>query len=40
MIKVRYMHDSDKQWLVGGVVGIVVWWIFVGRKRYSVKGMK
>jgi len=35
------IQDGDKQFLFASIVApLVLWWIFTGRKRYSVKGMK
>jgi hypothetical protein len=40
MIKVRHMDSGDKQFLVGTLIApVIVWWLFQGRKKYSVKGM-
>lgn len=34
------LDHNDKYWLLGTVVApIVVWWMFIGRHKYGVKGM-
>jgi hypothetical protein len=41
MIKFQHIESSDKQFFVVAVIApIVAWWFFIGRKKYSVKGMK
>jgi len=41
MISPKGMQDNDKYFFIGSIlVPIITWWIFFGRKRYSVKGMK
>jgi hypothetical protein len=40
MIKPFHIDDSDKYFFIASVfTPILVWWIFIGRKKYSVKGM-
>jgi len=35
------MDASDKHLLIGSVLApLVFWWLFIGRKKYSTKGMK
>jgi hypothetical protein len=41
VINVKDMQSGDKQWFFSTVVApIILWWFFIGRKRYGVKGMK
>jgi len=41
VIKLQHMDSSDKQFFIAGILApVVAWWIFRGRKKYSVKGMK
>jgi hypothetical protein len=41
VIKLQHIDSSDKQFFVAAIVApIAAWWFFVGRKKYSVKGMK
>jgi len=35
------MENSDKQFFAAAVVApLIAWWLFIGRKKYGVKGMK
>ncbi len=41
MIKFQYIDSSDKQFFIAAVLApLAAWWFFIGRKKYSVKGMK
>lgn len=41
MISVKDMPRDDQMFLIGTIITpILVWWFFVGRNRYSAKGMK
>ena len=41
MIKFQGIDTDDKAFLVGSVIApIIVWWMFFGRKKYGVGGMK
>lgn len=41
MISIKTMNDDDRNFLILGVLApLAAWWLFIGRKRYSVKGMK
>lgn len=41
MMKFSGMDNSDKQFFIASIIApIVVWWLFRGRKKYSVGGMK
>lgn len=41
MINPLKMDSSDKQFMVASVaVPIIIWWVFTGRKKYGVRGMK
>lgn len=32
---------DDKAFIVGSIVGpLIVWWLFYGKKKYGMKGMK
>jgi hypothetical protein len=35
------LDRNDKQFFVGAIIApLIVWWLFVGRQKYSTKGMK
>lgn len=34
------MDKNDLAFIASTVLSLVVWWAFIGRKRYSVKGMR
>lgn len=41
MIKLQHMDQNDKYFFIGSIVlPAVTWWIFIGRRKYSAKGMK
>lgn len=41
MINPKHMQDGDKHFFIASIAApIIFWWVFVGRKRYSAKGMK
>jgi hypothetical protein len=41
VIDPRHMDKGDKQFFVNAIIiPMVVWWIWIGRKKYSAKGMK
>lgn len=38
---IKGLAKEDKAFFAGTVIApIVVWWLFYGRKRYAMKGMK
>lgn len=41
MIKFSGMQSDDKKFFIASIaIPLIVWWVFTGSKRYSVKGMK
>jgi hypothetical protein len=41
VINPMHMDKHDKQFFVGAILApILVWWVYIGRKKYSAKGMK
>lgn len=34
------MDRDDKRMFAGIAASVVVWWYFVGRRKYGMKGMK
>lgn len=41
MINLKALDTPDRAFFVGTVITpIVVWWLFYGRKKYGMKGMR
>lgn len=37
----RWLDGEDKKFFIASIgVPILIWWIFTGRKKYGVKGMR
>lgn len=36
----KSMDRSDMQLIVATVLTLVTWWCFIGRRKYSTKGMR
>lgn len=36
----RSLDRTDMHLIASAVATVVVWWIFIGRKKYSTKGMR
>lgn len=41
MLKIRAMDPDDKRFFIMSIlIPAGAWWLFVGRKKYSAKGLK
>lgn len=36
---VKSLDNDDARFLISMVVGLLLWWLFIGRRKYSTKGM-
>jgi hypothetical protein len=36
----KSLDNDDARFFISMLVGLLLWWVFIGRKRYSTKGMR
>lgn len=37
---VKSVDSDDKRFFLSMILGLLLWWVFIGRKKYSTRGMR